>query len=395
MDERLRFVKEALKGDESMTELCRAYGISRKTGYKVLTRYLALGPPGLLDRSRAPRMHPNAVAPELVSAIVALRGHYPRWGPRKLHARLAGEHPAWPWPAASTIGSILHRHGLTVPRRRVRRAPPATLSGAADDGPNAVWSVDFKGWFRTGDGARCDPLTLADRASRFLLRCQALTPPDGPRVQPLLETAFREYGLPAALRSDNGAPFASCAAGGLSRLAVWWVKLGIRPERITPGHPEENGRHERLHQTLKAETARPPQPTLRAQQRAFDTFRQVYNHERPHEALGQRPPAAVYRPSLRPYPLRVLDPEYPDEAEIRRVRHNGEIKWRSHLIFISEVLAGELVGVLPQADDLWVARFGPVDLGWLDGRTDHLHRPPRGRRRGPVPIPGVLPMCPV
>lgn len=375
MDERLQFIAESLQGERAMAELCRAYGISRKTGYKVVGRYAVDGAAGLQDRSRAPHQHPHAVAEALVTAILAQRARYPRWGPRKLRARLLMQQPSRPWPATSTIGAILHRHGLTVPRRRVRRCPPGTQPFLACGAPNAVWAADFKGWFRTGDGARCDPLTLSDGYSRYLLRCQALTRPDETHAQPLFEAAFREYGLPDAMRSDNGPPFASRAAGGLSRLAVWWIKLGIRPERITPGHPEENGRHERLHLTLKTETARPPQPTLRAQQRAFDRFRWEYNEERPHEALGQRPPATVYTPSARPYPARVREPEYPVDALVRRVRHNGEIKWQGRSIFVSQCLAGEPVGLEEVTEARWLVRFGPVELGWLDGRTDRLHLP--------------------
>lgn len=396
MDERLQFVAECLRLERSMAELCRAYGISRKTGYKVLGRYGADGPRGLQDRSRAPHQHPNAVAEELVSAVLALRVRHPRWGPRKLRARLQREAPTGRWPAASTIGDLLQRHGLTVPRRRRRRAAPATDPLRGCVAPNDVWTADFKGWFRTGDGARCNPLTLSDGVSRFLLRCQALTPPDEARVRPLCEAAFREYGLPGAIRSDNGPPFASVAAGGLSRLAVWWIKLGIRPERIRPGHPEDNGRHERLHQTLKAETATPPASTLRAQQQRFDRFRREYNEERPHEALGQHPPAAVYTPSPRPYPERVREPEYPDDQLVRRVRHNGEIKWHGRLIFVSQCLAGEPVGLEEFDDDRWLVRFGPVALGWLDARRDRLHPPPS---RAPglecAPRKKVLPMCPV
>jgi transposase InsO family protein len=396
MDERVRFMAEYLRLEQSMAELCRAYGISRKTGYKLVARYEAGGVPGLQDRSRAPHRHPNAVGASAVDAILAVRARHPRWGPRKLRAWLSARTATRRWPAASTIGAILQRYGLTVPRRRVRRVPPALHPLAACGAPNDVWTTDFKGWFRTGDGQRCDPLTVADGYSRFLLRCQAVMPPDGQAVQPLFEAAFREYGLPLALRSDNGPPFASRAAGGLSRLAVWWIKLGIRPERITPGHPEENGRHERMHQTLKAETARPPQATLRAQQRAFDRFRHEYNDERPHEALAQQPPRAVYTASPRPYPARVREPEYSEEADVRRVRHNGEIRWQGQLIFISEVLAGEPVGIVPQGEDHWVLRFGPVELGWLDSDTDQLHRPRRPAPRGGLaPSHKVLPMCPV
>jgi hypothetical protein len=261
--------------------------------------------------------------------------------------------------------------------------------------PNDVWSADFKGWFRTGDGARCLPFTLTDNASRFLLRCQAVAAADDAHVRPLFEAAFREYGLPRALRSDNGPPFASLAVAGLSRLAVWWIKLGIRPERIAPGHPEQNGRHERMHLTLAQETAQPPHATGRAQQRAFDCFRHLFNSERPHEALDQQPPATVYQPSPRPYPERVPELEYAGEDVIRRVRHNGEIKWRGTHLFVSECLAGELIGLTEVVDDCWRVRFGPVFLGWLDTRTaQHSPRGP-GARPQDSATHKLLPMCPV
>jgi hypothetical protein len=248
-----------------------------------------------------------------------------------------------------------------------------------------VWSIDFKGWFRTGDGNRIDPLTVQDAASRYLLVCNGLRQPKGLEVRRVLERAFREYGLPWAIRSDNGPPFASVGLGSLSQLAVWWVKLGIIPERIEPGHPEQNGRLERLHRTLKAETASPPQATWRGQQRNFDIFRQTYNQERPHEALGQQPPARHYHGSFRPYPHRVRAPEYEDGVTVRKVRTNGEIKWRGDKIYVSEALRGEPVGLVPQDDHFWTIRFGPLSIGLLD---DHarciVHTPTK-----------VLPMSPV
>lgn len=256
-DERVNFVREVEAGEESIADLCRVYGVSRKTGYKWWARYEREGVAGLADRARAPRRHPNAVGADKEAAILALRAQRPTWGERKLHAFLERQHPEHAWPSPSTIGAILKRHGLTYARRRRRHATPSsTLSDAT--APNLVWAIDFKGHFRTGDGVRCDPLTISDTASRYLLRCQAVERPDYAHVRPLLEATFREYGLPRALRSDNGPPFASLALGGLSRLSVWFLRLGVVPERIAPGHPEQNGRHERLHRTLKKETASPP-----------------------------------------------------------------------------------------------------------------------------------------
>ena len=316
--------------------------------------------------------------------MLTVRARHPRWGPRKLRAWLQRHDAAPRWPAASTIGGLLQRHGLTIARRPRRRAVPATQPLHAAVGPNDVWSVDFKGWFRTGDGARCTPLTLTDNASRFLLRCQAVAAGDEAHVRPLLEAAFREYGLPVALRSDNGPPFGSVAAGGLSRLAVWWIKLGVTPDRIAPGHPEENGRHERMHLTLKQETAAPPEATVRAQQRAFDRFRTIFNQERPHEALGQQPPATVYVASPRPYPERLPAIEYAAEELVRRVRPTGEIRWRGRLPFITQTLTGEFIGLTEIVEDCWRVRFGPVVLGWFDLRG-----------RSAAATYKLLPMCPV
>ena len=231
---------------------------------------------------------------------------------------------------------------------------------------NDVWGVDFKGWFRTGDGARCDPLSLSDLASRYVLRLQALERIDGEEVWPILETAFFEFGLPRVMRSDNGAPFASTAAGGLSRLGVRLIKAGVVPERIKPGRPQQNGRHERMHLTLKQETASPPAPTLRGQQQRFDAFRTTFNEERPHEALGQTPPAQHYDPPPRPYSGRLRQPDYADGQIVRRVRSNGDIKWRGERLFLSEALIGEPVGIRETDDGLFEVQYGPTILGTID-----------------------------
>jgi transposase InsO family protein len=392
MDERLKFIGEWLEHQEAMALLCRRYGISRKTGYKLVGRYQLAGVEGLVDRSRAPHHQPLAVAEAIEEGIVELRGRHPRWGPRKLRAWLEQHRPQHRWPAPSTIGAVLHRHGLTVPRQRRRRSPRPPARWGAALGPNDVWSADFKGWFRTRDGQRCNPLTMTDNASRFLLRCQAVAEPDEVHVRPLFEAAFREYGLPGAMRTDNGPPFASVAAAGLSRLAVWWIKLGIGVQRIRPGHPEDNGRHERFHLTLAEETAQPPQATARAQQRRFDRFRRVYNEERPHEALGQQPPASVYAPSPRPYPDRLPEVEYAADDVVRRVRYNGDIKWRGYHVYVSHCLAGEPIALEEQAEDCWRVWFGPVTLGWLTTRPSRDGAP---ARRRDASTPKLLPMCPV
>src|SRR5579871_246356 len=278
-------------------------------------------------------------------------------------------------------GTILARAGLVVPRRRARaHVPPRTQPFGSVGAANDTWCADFKGWFRTGDGARCDPLTITDAHSRLLLRCQALGHGiHSQYARPVFEAAFREYGLPQRMRTDNGSPFAHVGAGGLSDLAVWWIKLGIVPERIDPGTPSQNGRHERMHRTLKAATAQPPAATLRAQQRRFDAFRQEYNTERPHEALGQQPPISYYAVSPRAYPRRLEEPTYAEAAQVRRVRHNGEIRWLQDTIYVSSVLVGEPVGIYEVADG-WLVRYGPIDLGLLDPARNRLRN---ARRRSP------------
>ena len=277
------------------------------------------------------------------------------------------------------------RAGLVRRRKGRRRTAPWSQPFVQAEQPNDLWCTDFKGWFRTADGRRIDPLTVEDASSRYLLACHGLRQPRGDQVRLVLERAFREYGLPWAIRTDNGPPFASVGLGGLSSLAVWWIKLGILPERTEPGHTEQNGRLERLHRTLKAETASPPQPTWQRQQRAFQDFRSSYNQERPHEALDQQPPARRYRPSVRPYTRRVDSPEYESGTTVRRVRTNGEIKWQGQLVYLSEALCGEPVGLTPQDDRFWTIRFGPLQIGLLDNYTNRtLHTPTL-----------VLPMSPV
>ena len=302
MDERMRFVIAASDDEAVMSEICAEFGISRQTGYKWLARYRAEGAEGLRERSRAPRRHGRARDQALVAAALALRERYPTWGPKKLRRKLGERFPDAPPPASSTIGDWLRQEGLTQARRRRRHCPPFSSPFQAVDAPNAVWCADFKGWFATGDKTRCDPLTISDAMSRYLLRCQAVARTDGAHVRAAFDAAFCEFGLPLSIRSDNGPPFASVGAGGLSQLAVWWIKLGIKPERIDPGKPQQNGRHERLHRTLKAETASPPAATPAEQQRRFDAFRAVYNHDRPHEALDFATPASLYRASERAYP---------------------------------------------------------------------------------------------
>src|SRR5262249_35530510 len=308
MEERLRFVADVLAGDESMTELCELYGISRKTGYKWYGRHCLDGAAGLQERSRAPHEHGRARPAAMLEAVLEIKDRLPLGGPRKGGAKLAAADAGWPGAAGRAIGSMRCRECTADVRRRRRHCPPYTQPFADAQAPNDVWSVDFKGWFRTGDGRRCDPLTVSDACSRYLLACQAVRRADHRHVQPLFDGLFCEFGLPRAIRSDNGPPFASVGARGLSRLSLWWLELGIPPERLAPGKPQQNGRHERMHGTLKTATAAPPAATLAAQQRRFNRFRREFNEERPHEALGQKPPASLYRASPRRYPCPLREP---------------------------------------------------------------------------------------
>jgi transposase InsO family protein len=366
MDARMRLVLEYERGDATMTDLCRAYEVSRETGYYWLRRYRTGGVESLQDLDRAPQRHPNQTAAEVERQVLELRRAHMRWGPRKLKRVLERDRDEQRWPAASTIGEMLRREGLAVPRRKRRRTPPYTQPFATADAPNRVWCADFKGWFRTQDGERIDPLTITDAHSRYLLRCQAVEKADHERVRAICEAAFREYGMPQAIRSDNGAPFASRAVAGLSRLAVWWMKLGIVPERIAPGHPEQNGRHERMHRTLQQETASPAAANRRMQQKAFDRFRQEYNQVRPHEALAMQTPAAYYQASLREYPARLREPEYGSGLQVRRVQRHGEFNWKHQHVFLSEVLWNERIGLLPVEEHGYIIFFARFPLAYFD-----------------------------
>lgn len=374
MDEKRRFIAALMAADESMSALCEEYGISRKTGYRLWQRFQEEGVAGLAARSRAPHVVPWAITPAVAEALIGLRQAHPSWGPKKLRAKLNEHAPERRWPAPSTIGELLHRAGLSHARRRRPRATPSASLLSVAIGPNDVWCIDFKGWFRTGDGIRCDPLTVSDAFSRYLLCIKVVATPGYADCRSALERVFREYGLPRAMRSDNGAPFASVGAAGLSRLSVWWAKLGIALERIAPGKPEQNGRHERMHRTLKAECASPPAATGAAQQQRFDQFRAEFNQQRPHEALGQTPPAQHYTAAARQYPARLEDPVYPDDYELRRVRSNGEIKWQGVLVFISQALSGEVIGLRETDEGDAEVYFGPISLGLLDAVTLKLIR---------------------
>jgi putative transposase len=380
MDQRVAFIADWLRDEWTMIELAERYQISRKTCYKWVDRYDADPAHGLADRSRAPHVHGRAMSEASRQAVLALRRAHPHWGPKKLRALLTAR-GAPGGPAASTIGELLRREGLSQARRRVRYVVPLTTPLAAATAPNEVWTTDFKGWFRTTDGTRCDPLTVADACSRFVLCCR-IVPPSERGVRPWFERTFREYGLPRAMRSDNGSPFATSGAARLSHLAVWWLKLGIQLDRIDPGHPEQNGRHERFHLTLQQDTATPPAATARQQQGRFDRMRHEFNTERPHEALGQQPPARVYVASPRPYPARLEDPWYDATHQVRRVKETGQIRWQGDLIFVSEAVRGELIGLAETERGDWTARFMHLELGRIDRQTRRFTPAWHGRRIG-------------
>jgi transposase InsO family protein len=372
MECRLQFVMEYLSGRFTMTELTAQYQVSRKTGYKWLQRFQARGRVGLIDVSRRPHGSPLATDAAVVEAIVAARRRHPRWGAKKLLTLLRRREPQRDWPARSTICDVLRREGLIVPRQRARRLAEGRRPLLPITRPNEVWTADFKGEFRTGDGIYCYPLTVRDGFSRFVLRCDGLGSTASRPARERFARAFAAYGLPERIRTDNGHPFGGPGLAGLSRLAVWWIRLGIVPERIAKGHPEQNGSHEQFHSVLKAETARPPAAHGAAQQQRFRRFCREYNHERPHEALGQRVPAACYTASPRPLPRQLPALEYPGHFEVRRVRSAGDIKWGGAPLFLSDVLTGQDVGLEEVDDGVWTLYLATVAIARVDVRTRRL-----------------------
>lgn len=371
IEQRILFVTEFESSGQSFSLLCARYGISRVTGYKWLERYEEEGLEGLWERSRAPHHIGHGLGEALTELIVKGREAHPSWGPRKLLAWLKARHPRRQWCVASTVGEVLRAKGLSA--QRVYRRGSVLRVGPLEpcERPNQVWCTDFKGWFIMANGVRCEPWTLSDGCCRYLLRVEALNRPELKAVWQGFEGAFREHGLPEVIRSDNGRPFAGLGIGGLSRLAVWWIKLGIRPERIRPGQPQENGRHERMHLTLK-EAIDPPAASLAQQQRRFQAFRREFNHERPHEALGQQTPASLYRLSPRPYPARVPSVEYERGMVVKRVYSHGDISWQGRRLFLNQALAGEDVGFEAVGDGLWVVRFSRVKLAKWDEKKWRL-----------------------
>jgi putative transposase len=369
MDLRMRFVIELHSEVFSMTELCRTYGISRKTGYKWAARYATDGPPGLADRSRRPHGHPATIPERTREALLAARRRFPTWSGAKLVQWLAKHEPGVAWPSRTTAYEVLRRHGAVRHRRSPRRAPLRPLRTlTVATAPNQVWTTDFKGEFRTRDGHWCHPLTLRDAFSRCVLRCDALAAETYAETRARFVRAFHKFGLPACVRSDNGRPFVSTGLAGLSRLNVWWLQLGIRLERIAPGHPEQNGSHEQFHGVLKQATTRPPAANLAAQQRRFASFCREYNEQRPHDALGGRTPAEVYVPSGRAMPARLPALEYAAHWEVRRVASNGDVMWRGRRLFVSAALDQQLIAFEEIDDALFTVWFGAVALARFDER---------------------------
>jgi transposase InsO family protein len=364
MDQRLRFISDYLNDYFSITELCNRFGISRTTGYKWINRYQASGrPDALFELSKRPHHSPNMTADEVVQALLTVRDKHPFWGPRKLLCLVAAKHPEYDLPAESTVALILKRHGYIKPRRkRIKRYHPGRPLTMMTH-PNVVWTADFKGHFKTLDGLYCYPLTIADGYSRYLFSIDGMLSPLQKPVKTVFKSLFEEYGLPEKIRTDNGNPFATVALGRLSRLSAWWIRLGIIPELIEPGCPEQNGRHERMHKTLKYETTVPPAANLKKQQQRFDAFRQEYNHVRPHEALDMKAPVNVYQPSCRKFPSNLPQVEYPAHYELRRVSNNCGIRWKHKRVCVSQVLAGEYVGLEEIDDGVWDMYYGPVWLG--------------------------------
>ena len=367
MEERIQMFLEYESGNWSVAELCRRHGVCRDTFYAWRGRKQSGDAEWFKDRSHAPLQCWQTTDSTIAERVIAARRRFPYLGPRKLLAVLDRQAPEIAWPAASTIGAILKRAGLVSPVKRRRRPLDQRRPCTPVTAPNDEWSTDFKGWFRTRDQRRIDPLTVADSHSRFLIELR-ITDPTIEGVRPCFERAFCEYGLPLAIRCDNGSPFGSRGAGGLTRLSAWWMKLGIAPHFIHPASPQENGRHERMHRTLKAQTSAPPANNASEQQARFDRFRRHYNEERPHEALGQKVPAAAYTPSHRDMPRRVEDPWYDADHKVRRVRSNGEVKWKGEFVFIGQALVDELVGIAELETGDHVVRFCDLDIGLINRR---------------------------
>lgn len=356
---------------ERLTELCREYGISLKTGKKFKARFLRLGEPGLLDQSRAPHWIPHKTPPDVVRILIAARQKHATWGPRKLKAVLERRYRR-EFPATSTIGDILARAGLVIKRKHRAQHKPMPTHLRIARAPNDIWCMDYKGQFRLGDGPYCYPLTVTDQFSRYIVGIEAMEAICGEGARSTCEELFREHGVPDAIRTDNGAPFVSRGLAGLTKLSAYWMLLGIRLERIRPSHPEENGRHERMHRTLKQETVKPPARNILQQQERFDVFIDEFNRTRPHEALDMRCPADVYTRSTRPLPTKLPEPSYDDFDDIVRVTKNGYATLGKNLVYISDALSYMHVGLTEQPDRRLLVTFAGTDLGFVDRTVNRM-----------------------
>jgi transposase InsO family protein len=367
-DERLQFVQDFASGHWCMSELCERYQVTRPTGYKWVARHRAGGDRGLTERSRAPHACPHRTSDEIEALVVAARRQY-GWGAKKLRKVLRTRHPDLAWPARSTLNALLERHHLLRKNRRRRKWAHPGATALQTDHPNQVWPADFKGQFKTSDGQYCYPLTVTDHFSRALLVCRGLSSVKTGLTKPVFRALFREVGLPDAIRTDNGPPFATTGIHGLSPLNVWWMQLGIVHQRITPASPQENGQHERMHRELKRETARPAAGNHRAQQRRFDAFRRRYNDERPHEGIGDRTPTSLWTPSARDYPERITPPQYPAHLEVRRVSTAGTFRLHARQPFLAKTLQGEDIGLEEVGDGIWNIVYYRTLLGKIDERS--------------------------
>ena len=368
MDQKIQLIADFQRHALSITELSDLYGVSRKTAHKWIDRYLRHGPDGLLDRSRRP-IHCEHCTPEpIVAALLEARRRHPSWGAKKLLVLLAKRFPTDALPARTTVFEILGRYGMIKKKRRRRSIGHPGKPSSSILAPNDLWCADFKGHFKTADGRYCYPLTITDAHSRFLLACQGLNSTAQEQAKPVFTRAFKQFGLPRRIRTDNGVPFATTALARLSALSVWWIRLGVMPELIEPGKPQQNGRHERMHRTLKAETTRPPAANLRAQQRKFNRFITEFNTERPHEALDMHLPDEIYVPSTREMPNRIPALEYPNRFEVRLVSDNGGIRWHKNWINVSSVCAGQYIGFEEIDDGAWNVYFGPMKIGRFNER---------------------------
>jgi len=389
VDEKVRFIEKYLERSTTMVELCEEFEISRATGYETVNRFKNEGLKGLTRRSSAPNSHSNQTSEEIVDLVVCLRRKRKTWGPKKIKKFLETRHKDKKFPSASTIGEILHRKGLVKSRekRRNRRLPVNQRKLAESNGPNDVWCADYKGEFRTRDSNLCYPLTISEYESRYLIRCVGMKRISLEQSKEVFISAFREYGMPLAMRTDNGIPFASTGLAGLTRLSVWWMRLGIKVDRIQPGCPQQNGRHERMHKTLKEDTILPPGANLRAQQRKFNRFRTDYNNIRPHEALEMKTPSEFFQPSSREYPKKLEEVSYPGHFVVRSIRRDGYMKFHGTLVFVSEALAGQPVGLEEETDGEWRIQFMDYTLAHYlvgsPGVTRYGNQGTRTGRHGP------------